>query len=521
MNDKLAHNVIREALKCGITEFCVCPGAHNSPFVLALDNHPLIKTYFWFEERSAAFFALGRSKTTDIPIAVITTSGTAAAELLPATMEAYYTGTPLLLITADRPRRYRGTGAPQSAEQVGLFGCYAPYAQDLAQDDLCDLSPWSRAQPAHLNVCFEEPRTGGIPFTIDASCNDPPLELDLTMVNADQLESFLQQVTHPFVVVSTLRKEAREPVCDFLQALNAPVLLEGPSGLREDPRLAHLRIQNPEKIFQSATQAGYPIDGVLRIGGVPTNRLWRDLEKLQGKIDVCSLNEYPFSGLSWGNIVHGKLSAFFHSYRPPRSFSGKACQQWLEADRRFHQKLLALFAKEPHAEASLVHALSKQIPHGAIIYLGNSLPIREWDLAASWEAHHSTVYASRGLNGIDGQLSTFLGYCTPNNDNWAFVGDLTALYDMAGPWILSQLDGVKVNIVVINNSGGQIFSRMFSSPAFLNTHELNFAPLAEMWNLSYEKWTSIPKEIASTRSRLIEIIPDADATARFWQQLTW
>lgn len=158
MNEHLAKHVVEELMKQGIEDFCICPGARNGPFVMTLSKVSGIRKYFWYEERSAAFFALGKSKKALKPTAVITTSGTAAGELLPATMEAYYTGIPLLLLTADRPRRFRGSGAPQSAEQVGLFGPYINFSQDLEGNERCDLSRWKKNGPAHLNVCFEEPK---------------------------------------------------------------------------------------------------------------------------------------------------------------------------------------------------------------------------------------------------------------------------------------------------------------------------------------------------------------------------
>jgi 2-succinyl-5-enolpyruvyl-6-hydroxy-3-cyclohexene-1-carboxylate synthase len=153
MNKFMAEQILLEASRVGVQEYCFCPGNRNSPFV------PLIKskTYYWHEERSAAFFAIGRARLTERPVGIIVTSGTAAGELLPAAMEVYYSGVPLLLITADRPRRYRGSGAPQSAEQVGLFGQYATFSLDLAGEEPCTLSGWNLVSPAHINVCFEEP----------------------------------------------------------------------------------------------------------------------------------------------------------------------------------------------------------------------------------------------------------------------------------------------------------------------------------------------------------------------------
>src|SRR6185436_3564388 len=126
----------------GVRDFCVCGGSRNAPLLAVVGA-----AYSFVDERSAAFFALGRAKLTGRPAAVITTSGTAAAELLPAAVEAHYSGVPLILITADRPARYRGTGAPQAIEQEGLFGVYA--ARDAAS--------WSRLGALHINVEFDEP----------------------------------------------------------------------------------------------------------------------------------------------------------------------------------------------------------------------------------------------------------------------------------------------------------------------------------------------------------------------------
>lgn len=143
-NTSVARDIIGRVRKAGVTEFCVCGGSRNAPLLAVLGDAPNVFTFV--DERSAAFFALGRAKRDGNPVAVITTSGTAAAELLPATIEAYYSGAPLVLITADRPARFRGTGAPQAIEQLGLFGTYAETV----------LEKWSRRAPLHINVEFEE-----------------------------------------------------------------------------------------------------------------------------------------------------------------------------------------------------------------------------------------------------------------------------------------------------------------------------------------------------------------------------
>ena len=141
------------------SDFCLCAGARNSPLISIMDeNKSLLEKvggnlYHFFEERSASFFALGRSQISKRPVAIITTSGTATTELISATVEAFYTQTPLILITADRPPNYRGTGAPQSIEQIGIFSHYAYPTIDLYQNfDLLETLNWDKLKPLHLNI---------------------------------------------------------------------------------------------------------------------------------------------------------------------------------------------------------------------------------------------------------------------------------------------------------------------------------------------------------------------------------
>src|SRR6476469_2531063 len=134
-NIAIATRIITELLSSGIQEFCLCAGARNSPFVQVFEKNQHIKVFHFFDERSAAFFALGRIGNTRKSVAVITTSGTAAAEMLPAAVEGTYSSLPLIMITADRPKRYRGSGAPQSIEQVGLFSYYIEVCFDIDEEN--------------------------------------------------------------------------------------------------------------------------------------------------------------------------------------------------------------------------------------------------------------------------------------------------------------------------------------------------------------------------------------------------
>ncbi|MBS4171021.1 2-succinyl-5-enolpyruvyl-6-hydroxy-3-cyclohexene-1-carboxylic-acid synthase [Neochlamydia sp. AcF95] len=516
-NEELVIQILQELLYRGVKEICVCPGGRNVPFITALEKTGRFKLYYWPEERSAAFFALGRSKRMHRPTVVLTTSGTAAGELLPAAMEAYYTGLPLILLTADRPRRLRGTGSPQAAEQVGLFGHYAVFEQDIAAGELCTLQKWKQNGPAHINVCLEEPLNQNFNAwkELDNKCIPvTPQKGDMEAAKA-ALDQFIQTNRYPFIVVGALSSQARQAIVKFLSNYQAPVYLEATSGLRENPSLLAQSITRSENIWRAAENAGYPIDGILRIGGIPTFRLWRDLEELKGRINVCSISELPFTGLSWGSNCLVPLHDFFSIYRYSYTIN-KSCSAWLKEDQRYQSKLLTLLQEEPQAEASLIYHLSKQIPSSSLIYLGNSLPIREWDAYATREEKHENIFANRGLNGIDGQLSTFLGMSSYSQQNWGIMGDLTTLYDLAAPWILEQLKEIDLNLIVINNSGGKIFASMYANKQIQNQHHLRFRSFADMWNMRYVHYTHLPEAISYGGHQLVEIMPDETATMRFW-----
>lgn len=158
LNRSRAEFILRLCQEQKITEFCVCAGARNAPLVALLEQSTDCKRFHFFEERSAAFFALGRARALGRPVAIVTTSGTAAAECLPALIEAHYQQTPILAITADRPTRYRGSGSPQTIDQVGLFSSYVEGVWDCESESVPTAwTRWSKMRPFQLNVCFEEP----------------------------------------------------------------------------------------------------------------------------------------------------------------------------------------------------------------------------------------------------------------------------------------------------------------------------------------------------------------------------
>jgi 2-succinyl-5-enolpyruvyl-6-hydroxy-3-cyclohexene-1-carboxylate synthase len=497
--------LIQQALSAlthfGVREVCIASGARNAPLVAALLTSPGIKFWNFFEERSAAFFALGRMIVDREPVAVVTTSGTAAAECLPAVIEAHYQGLPLFVLTADRPKSYRGSGAPQAIEQHRLFGVYAQTLGDWdVTDDSLAMYQTSDDRPRHLNVCLDEPlqtNVIGVDFsralmpTPQTLSDDCTLECDLVLASG----------MHP--------EEAKE-VAPLLAKLGAPIVAEATSNLHTFPDLQPLLIPGGERALQSAR----PVS-VLRLGAVPSWRWWRDLES-QPKIHVTNITRAGFSGLARKENVE---TLPWKAVKNARCTAAAASCGIL----RFEPKL----EKFEQSEPTWMRKLIEVIPPRSRVFLGNSLPIRELNLALKFVQPDVEFFANRGANGIDGLVSTFLGVSASHRGEcWLIVGDLSTLYDLAAPWIIAQMDHPKLRIVVINNGGGKIFSRMNSLRAMSkkslavieNRHELDFEPWAKLWGMEYIQTDNSSDLVDLLHVPIvIEIRPDPLQTEAFWK----
>jgi 2-succinyl-5-enolpyruvyl-6-hydroxy-3-cyclohexene-1-carboxylate synthase len=298
------------------------------------------------------------------------------------------------------------------------------------------------------------------------------------------------------VLIGALNAAHRDRVRDFCVQSGIPVYAEPLSGLREDEALSHMLIRNERSLGRGRFQR------VIRIGNVPTVRFWRDLDESRSETDVVNYSDLPFPGLSRGEV---------RPLTELRVVKGTRDEEFLARDRDMALRFEQILEEEPQSELSIVRTLSKQIPETARIFIGNSLPIREWDLAATREPRQFVLAANRGANGIDGQLSTFFGWCAPDAKNWCVIGDLTAIYDFNAPWVVPQLDAT-FKIVIINNGGGRIFSRVPSlrrldsavrERLIENAHDFHFEQWAAAWNVS---------------DHVIELRPDAEATKRAWER---
>lgn len=364
----------------------------------------------------------------------------------------------------------------------------------------------------HLNVCFDEPGRGQAVGLAKARTGDPRRTEPWMTENEARRhwEEFFARVRNPLVLVSSLETHEARAIAPWLAALSSPLYLEEVSQLRAHRNLQESSLHAGERIL-ATRECRAACDGVLRIGGVPTPRIWRELD--EDPRPVLHVSRVPFAGLARpGTVLPMEYFPMMSGGTAPCGGENGAL---FVRDRQIAQATAELVAREPRSEAALVHAVAAKFNAGARVLLGNSLAIREWDLLAPRTPTNRTFFGNRGVNGIDGLVSTLLGLAGADRPAAALIGDLSALYDLAGLWPAAQLAGADITLAVINNGGGKIFDRMFGNAAFLNAHTLRLRGWAEMFGWHYGQM-HVPGEVwPASAPRLVEILPDAQATERF------
>lgn len=516
MNIDRSHRVLQQLKNFGVEEVALCPGGRNATFVELLDHCQSFSISGFYDERSAGFWALGRIQARAKPVAVVTTSGTAVAELLPSVIEAHYQGLPLICVTADRPRVFRGTGAPQTIEQADLLKPYAKNSYDYCETQGRP-GPLSLEGPSHINICFDEPVLD-VPLPLEGydiqspeKAPESPKAFAPRSLSPNPLT--VKCGDKPLVLLGPLRTSEKQLVGEWLSQIHCPVVAEGLSQFQGDPILQGRQLHSGDQFLLRAFMDGV-FDSLVRVGGVPCTRLWRDLEYMD--VPVINFSDLPFSGM-------GRLP------EPPHKLGdlGPIQHKWTQSeidnlmanDFKVREIIHGLLKEFPWSEPACVSWLSRQWPdEKGQLFLGNSLPIRAWDQFAVVKGGQLEVLGQRGANGIDGMVSHFLGAIDPARPNMAILGDLTALYDLTGLWAKKYIPKeARSKLVVINNFGGQIFSQLSNNSLFLNSHKIRLGHWAQLFDISIQSLTQ-PQDLNwQAGLELVEILPDAEQSKGFWQ----
>ena len=507
----------------GVEFACVSPGSRSAPIAMALQRHPRIKVLVQIDERCGSFFAVGLGKATGKPAVVLSTSGTAAAEFHAAVVEASYSRTPLIVLTADRPPELQGVGANQAIDQQHLYGSAVRWFVDPgAPTDLPNAArTWRRLAaravaeaangPVHVNLPFREPL---VPPPGKPPAAEPAPAQAVTsgrllpsQAQVASLASALQRAQRPLIVAGELRDG--ESLAPALHRLGLPLLAEPTSQLRRAE--AGAAIESYEALLRAGWSLQHGPDLVIRIGATPTSRVlnrwltaaaaptflidpdraWRDEDHVATNVMVCDPQPLleavpPVDRMAWRD-------------------------QWVTAGKRASAAIAASMVSTPLHEGHVVRALSARLPDPGQVFIGSSMPIRAADSFWPLARPKQRFFGNRGASGIDGLVSSGLGVATARDavPTVLLLGDLSLYHDMNGLWAL-QRHGIRATLVVCDNNGGgvfnflpqaehqDVFEEIFATPL-----GLDLSQVARLYGLVYSP--------VSDRSGLEPAIADAIA----------
>lgn len=460
----------------GLRHVAFGPGARSAPLALACLRRPELACHVINDERAAGFFALGLGKTAGQPAAVLTTSGTAAANLLPAVMEANLAAVPLLVLTADRPAEAVGWGANQTVDQTKLYGGQVrafhavPPPADIDARFLAALAARlleecraPLAGPVHANLPFREPL---LPEAIPAP---PPLPAPMHLhspvptVPENPGDIAARLAGRPGMIVcgeAPCPPDFPAAVAALAERLDAPVLAESLSNLR---RGAHDKSRILAHAARFLKQAELPAPAwVLRFGAFPVSRV---LERWLAGLDsaehilVAPPCRWPDPLRRSDTLLRGDPLAMIKALLPHCRPAGAGfCAAWRQAERAAAQAVAAQCAGPALFEGSVARLLLDALPAGAQVFVGNSLAIRAVDVFCGSGEKPLSLHGNRGASGIDGNLATAAGLAAATGAPLGLlVGDQTLLHDCGS---LALLAGRPVVAVVMDNGGGRIFDHL-------------------------------------------------------------
>ena len=531
-----ARVLVDEWARGGVTDAVVSPGSRSAPIALALAADARIRVHVHQDERSAAFIALGIGRANQRPAVVLCTSGSAAANFHPAVLEAFHGGVPLIVATADRPPAKRGTGAPQTINQVGLYGDAVRWSVDspppvdvegaeeswrelAATSVIASISPI--AGPVHLNLCFEEPLVPtGAPL-IDAAGrpNNAPWRRaapEAESLGADQVERLSAIATEISahqrgVIIVGWGSELRSASLKALaRATGWPVLADPISDLRgtENEVVAYDALLR-DQIFASA----YLPTFALRFGALPSGRVLGEwLARVERVLAVDPAGRWVDPARTNTEVLVANAEASILAIamqvgqqRPSLSW----LSLWRESDALASSALkTVLDSTEVLSDSRIARDVVSTLPPSSSLLVASSMPVRDVESFAPARSDIS-IRANRGVNGIDGFVSTAIGYAIGSQSpTVALVGDLCFLHDTNALLGAAQRE-VDLVIVIVDNRGGAIFSFLPQAQIpesfetlFGTPHSVDIALLCAAHGVSAtEVW--LPEEVAPTLARAI------------------
>lgn len=543
--------VADELVRHGVTDAVLAPGSRSTPLALAFAADTRLRLHVRIDERSASFLALGLARATGRPVPILCTSGTATAHFHAAVLEADQSRLPLLVLTADRPPELRGVGANQTVDQTSLYGAAVRWSVDVGVPEArADAARYWRslvsrvvstslgasggaAGPVHVNVPLREPLTAtsdglGFDFSLDGRADGRPwtvADRSATRATADLSRAVEAARRGVLVVGDGLGPADATAVVDFAERSGWPVIAEPHS----NARVPSVAVEGTDALLRNdAFVAHHQPDLVVVVGRIGLSRTL--LAWVGGRpYEVIDRDGF------WSDPIRNATALHRCDVTALNDMTGRADADWAKGWQQAGAAVARamndiLDAEERLTEPRVARDLALGLPDGAALVAASSMPIRDLDLTMRPRTGLS-VFANRGVSGIDGFVSTAQGIALGRDGStWALAGDLSLLHDANG---LITDDPADVTYVVINNNGGGIFSilptaqdvepatfeRLFGTP-----HDVDIAALAAAYGVSHseaETATDLAAEIdqAPKGLRIVEIRTDRASNAELHTRL--
>lgn len=564
-NTALASAFAEELARCGLRQAVISPGSRSTPLALALWRQEEIETTVIVDERSAGFFAVGAAQSSSVPVALLCTSGTAAANYHPAVCEADHSAVPLLVLTADRPPELRGIGAGQAIDQLKLYGSSVRWFCEVgthAADDkgllhyrstACRAFAAARGEarpgPVHLNFPFREP-LAPLPDDGAATATDPlalngrngrpltavtSIDMEPSQFLLDEVAGHIAEADIGVIVAGRqLDPELREPLTHLARVAGFPILAEPTSQLRCGPHNRSYVVTGYDLLLRDERfrETASP-DLILRFGEMPTSKPLRSwlAESGADQIVVDPLGDWNEPTRRAAAILRADPTELAAGWAARLGEDRPAPAMWLEAERIARGAIAAELSETAQlTEPGLQLALADAYADGELVYTSSSMPIRDQEAFLPSTDTDTTFLCNRGANGIDGLISSGIGAAHATGKSTTIVtGDLGLLHDIGGLAALRDVS-TPVRIVVIDNDGGGIFHFLPQQEALLDQEfeallgtprGVDVVKAAALFDLPHhrlESFDDLPDAL-SAGTGLIEAKTDRQANAELHRRL--
>ena len=547
MNEYIAA-LVDEFYQLGVRHAVFSPGSRSTTMAMLFKEHEGFETYMNIDERSASFMALGIAKAHKEPTVLVCTSGSAVAHYLPAILEAQYSGVPLIVLSADRPHTLLHVGAPQTVDQHKIFGTAVNYFEELAvpQESHYYTYPRQVARkaymkamdtkkgPVHINVPLFEPlvpelsrnhfEAGRSSFKVfkpnyssvfgfdnrnNLTHNNNVIDVAHNNDSTKEINNLLERYERILILAGPqIDIDEAETIRSFGAALQAPILA--------DP-LSNVRGCGTSKVVIStydALLAGQALwhelkpDCVIQFGQIVVSKRvqqmiasWTDVEYIEVNPTMDSMNPTGKTTMH----VQASIDVFTHLYGKNNN-SDTYLNIWRRLDQA-GKKQLSLAIDEPHCfEGRTIRELQKQIPEDGQIFVANSMTIRDFDYFWFSGESKAVLYGNRGVNGIDGTISTALGLAVNGRPTYLVTGDLSLFHDLNG-LAVAKTHNLNLTIILHNNDGGGIFEYLPQKGTkhfdylFSTSQGLDYSGAAKLYGCGYTKISS-PDELSSVLAKI-------------------